>query len=174
MNTLVDANTSIGVARHVSEVVHYKPATDDQYDVFWQLLQREAADYMVRTLELMQMSSEEFLQLFRTVGQVYGIYCEDVLAGFYWIEERTPIAHLHGLILERVYQGRGIGTQVLMMLADGYKGVMDAIELGVHASNVGARRLYARLGYQIVKSLPDLDFCIMQLPLAPPESSIFS
>ena len=153
-------------------MLHYKPAADDQYNVFWQLLQREAADYMVRTLELMQMSGEEFLQLFRTVGQVYGIYCGDALAGFFWIEERTPIAHLHGLILDRAFQGRGIGTQVLTMLADRYTGNMDAIELGVHASNVEARRLYAKLGYQTVKSLPDLDFHIMQLPLAPPESSV--
>jgi len=145
----------------------YKPATGDQYDLFWQLLHDEAADYLARTLELIEMSEAEFRRLFGTVGQVYSIYCDDALAGFYWIEERAPIAHLHGLILERAFQGRGIGTQVLTMLADRYTGVMDAIELGVHASNVRARRLYAKLGYQIVKSLPDLDFDVMQHPLPP-------
>ncbi len=143
----------------------YKPAIYEQYDEFWQLMLKEAADYLERTMELMQMTLEEAQHLFKTVGQVCGIYQEDALAGFYWIEERDTVLHLHGLVLASEFQGKGIGTQVLTMLASTYSGKMETIELGVHESNVGARRLYERLGYQVVEYMDDLGFYIMQRSL---------
>jgi ribosomal protein S18 acetylase RimI-like enzyme len=51
------------------------------------------------------------------------------------------------------------------MLADAYKDSMDAIELGVHQSNAGARRLYEKLGFITVKQREDLGFQIMQKQL---------
>jgi len=143
----------------------YKPATGEQYDEFLQLLQQEAADYLERTMELMQMTLEQARHLFETVGQVYGIYQDDKLAGFYWIEEREQVLHLHGLALKKEFQRKGIGTQVLAMLEAGYWGRMQAIELGVHESNAGARALYEKRGYQTVKRLDDLGFYIMQRPM---------
>jgi len=144
----------------------YRPATSGQYDEFFQLMLEEAADYLERTMELIQMTLEEVQHLFRTVGQVYGIYQEDALAGFYWIEERDTILHLHGLVVAGELQGKGIGTQVLTMLASTYSGRMQTIELGVHESNTGARRLYERLGYQTVRYIDDLGFYIMRRSLA--------
>ena len=140
----------------------YKPATYEQYEAFFQLMLKEAADYLERTMELIQMTLEEVQHLFRTVGQVYGIYQEDALAGFYWIEERDNVLHLHGLVLASEFQGKGIGTQVLTMLASNYSGKMQTIELGVYESNIGARRLYERLDYQVVEYKDDLRFYIMQ------------
>ncbi len=137
----------------------YKPATCEQYDVFWQFISREATDYM-------QMTLEEAQHLFGTVGQAYGIYQEDTLAGFYWIEERDNVLQLLGLVLASEFQGKGIGTQVLTMLATTYCGKVETIELGVHELNVRARSLYERLGYQTVRYMDDLGFYIMQCPLA--------
>lgn len=42
---------------------------------------------------------------------------------------------------------------------------MTAIELGVHQSNVKARQLYERVGYQVVKYLDDLGYFVLQRPL---------
>jgi len=149
----------------------YKPATNEQYDEFLQLMLREAADYLARTMELMQMTIEQAQHLFRTTGQVYAIYQEDALVGFYWIEERGNIVHLHGLVLAGEFHGKGIGTQTLTMLAAKYSGKMEAIELGVHESNAKARGLYERLGYQTVRHLDDLGFYIMQRPLVEQQSA---
>ena len=82
----------------------------------------------------MQMSMDEFNHLLRTVGTLCAIY-DKQLAGFYWIEERENVLHLHALLLKRQFQGKGIGTQTLNMLVSKYMGTMRTIELGVHESN---------------------------------------
>jgi ribosomal protein S18 acetylase RimI-like enzyme len=144
----------------------YKPADAEQIEEFLQLLRTEAGDYLDRTAALMQMTWEQFAQLVKTVGQVSGVYRDGDLVGFYWIEERDRVVHLHGLVVKSAHQGQGVGTEVLNMLAQRYTGTIDAIELGVHESNERARALYERLGYQTVKRLDDLGFYIMQKPLA--------
>ena len=124
----------------------YEPARMEQYEEFLQLLRSEVKGYLERTIELMQMTWEEFARLFKTQGQVEGIYQDGQLAGFYWFEERGQILHLHGLIAKEQFRGQGIGTQTLEMLAIRYKTGMTTIELGVQRSNEHARRLYERLG----------------------------
>jgi ribosomal protein S18 acetylase RimI-like enzyme len=143
----------------------YTPIAAAQFDDFLDLLLSEAGDYLPRTLELMGLTLEEAKDLFRRTGQVYAIYEGEAPAGYYWIEERGTVLHLHGLALRGEFQGRGIGTQVLNMLADTYAGKMQAIELGVHESNAKAKRLYEKLGYKTVKRLEELGFYVMQLSL---------
>jgi ribosomal protein S18 acetylase RimI-like enzyme len=144
----------------------YELATAKQINEFVHLMRQDAADYLDRTMELMQMTWPQFDQLVKTVGQVFGIYHDDLLVGFYWVEERDRIVHLHGLVIRSAYQGQGMGTEVLNMLANKYADTMDAIELGVHESNTRAQALYARLGYQTTKHLTDLAFLILQRPLS--------
>jgi ribosomal protein S18 acetylase RimI-like enzyme len=143
----------------------FKPAGLEQYSECMRLMLEEADDYLQGTLKLMQMSVDQFEHLFRTVGRVYYILENEELAGFYWIEERERVLHLHALVLKSPFQGRGIGTQTLHMLASEYSGKMQTIELGVHESNEGAMRMYERNGFKTVKHLDDLRFRIMQKSL---------
>ena len=144
----------------------FEAASAEQCGECMQLMLDEAGSYLQGTLKLMQMSMDEFNHVLRTVGTLYAIYDDEQLAGFYWIEEREKVLHLHALLLKPQFQGKGFGTQVLSMLASKYKGTMTAIELGVHESNEGARRLYERNGFDTVKQLEDLKFRIMQKPLS--------
>jgi ribosomal-protein-alanine N-acetyltransferase len=88
------------------------------------------------------------------------------VAGFCWIEERGRVLHLHGLILRKEFQGRGIGGRVLEMLETRFSGRVDTIELGVHRSNTGAVRLYERTGYRTAETRGDLGFLILRKDLA--------
>ena len=142
--------------------VTYEPAEGNEYDVFLRLMEQHASDYLNRTLTLMEITWESFAHLFNTVGEVYGIYEDGRLAGFYWVEKRDAVLHLHGLILKEGFRGRGIGSRVLRDLEARHSEGVATIELGVHASNRGARRLYERLGYDTVKHLEELGFEIMQ------------
>src|SRR3972149_5238251 len=99
----------------------FRPATPDQYDDFLRVLKTEAAEYLAATLRHMGMTKDEFAHIFRTVGEVRGIYEGEDLAGFYWIEKRQEVLHLHALILKRPSQGRGIGTRVLETLATKFR-----------------------------------------------------
>lgn len=147
-------------------MLSYLPARADQYEELLPLMETDAANYLHDTLSLMQMSRAQFAHLFRTVGEVFTIHQDGQLAGFYWIEERGEVLHLHGLILKASFQGQGIGTQVLQMLLDHYRDRVKAIELGVHQSNERAHKLYQRLGFEEVKFREEVGYYIMQKPLA--------
>jgi len=148
----------------------YQTATPDQIEEFLRLLRLDASDYLERTMQLMDMTWSQFSELVRTVGHVFGVYRGNELVGFYWIEERERIVHLHGLVIRSAYQNQGIGTEILTTLAHRYAGMMDAIELGVHESNARARALYERLGYRTVKHLADLGFYVLQRSLLEKET----
>jgi ribosomal protein S18 acetylase RimI-like enzyme len=143
-------------------MLSYRPAAAEQYDGFFQLMAAESKDYLDSTLQLMGADWDRFAQLFHTVGQVFGIYSEDGCAGFYWVEVRDAVLHLHGLILSPEFQGKGIGKQVLADLEAKYQGDVEAIELGVHRSNQRALTLYQQAGFETVKTLEELGFLILQ------------
>jgi len=144
----------------------FEAAFPEQYDDCVKLMMDEAGDYLRGTLKLMQISVDEFNHLLRTVGRLYAIYDDKQMAGFYWIEEREKVLHLHALLLKKHFQGKGIGTQTLNMLASKYKGRLTTIELGVHESNEAAIRMYERNGFSTVRQLEDLKFRIMQKDLS--------
>jgi ribosomal protein S18 acetylase RimI-like enzyme len=143
----------------------YRPAAPEQYDEFFQLMATESRDYLDTTLQLMDADWDMFAQQFRTVGQVCGIYSEDGWAGFYWIEVRDAVLHIHGLILRPEFQGTGIGRQVLADLEAQYQDRVEAIELGVHRSNQRALALYQKTGFETVKTLEELGFLVLQKKL---------
>jgi ribosomal protein S18 acetylase RimI-like enzyme len=152
-------------------MIIYSPPSPEQYDEFLQMMWDDGQAYWENTMCIMQMTWEEYAQIFRTRGEVKAIYLDDNLTGFYWIEEREDNLHLHGLILKTIFQRQGIGTAVLTRLVEKYTGKLGKIELGVYQTNSGAIRLYEKMGFQITRSLDDLRFYIMQKPLTPlPES----
>jgi ribosomal protein S18 acetylase RimI-like enzyme len=146
-------------------MLKFTAATPEQYDQFLQMMWEDGQEFLQNAMRVMQMTWDEYAQIFKTRGVVRAIDQDADLAGFYWVEERENTLHLHGLILKAKFQGQGIGTSVLTMLADSYTGKMDTIELGVDQSNSGAIRLYEKMGYKITRSLDDLHFYIMQKSL---------
>ena len=143
-------------------MLRFEPADEKQYSEFLHLMMNFASDYLEDAMKLMHVSWERFNYLFRTFGEVYGIYVDGELAGFYWIEKRQNVLHLHALVLREEFQGRKIGRSVLLSIEERYRNEADVIELGVHVSNRNGISLYESLGYESVKFLEDLGFYIMQ------------
>ncbi|SYZ72978.1 hypothetical protein TRIP_C21093 [Candidatus Zixiibacteriota bacterium] len=139
-----------------------QPIRAEQYEECMRLMLSQAGTYLERTMELMQMDRRQFGELFRTVGQVFTIRHKSINAGFYWIEAREKILHVHALIIKDEFQGQGLGSAILRRLEKEYRGRMNRIEMGVHTSNERAIALYRRLGYEVHKSLDYLGFLIMQ------------
>ncbi len=151
-------------------MVTYAAPTDDQYGQFLQMMWEDGQEFWENTMRIMQLTWEQYAQIFRTRGEVQAIYQGGQLAGFYWTELRDGTLHLHGIILKPEFQGKGIGTSVLNMLSECYSGKAACIELGVYQANAGAIRLYQRMGFNIMRSLDELHFYIMQKPLTLPGS----
>jgi ribosomal protein S18 acetylase RimI-like enzyme len=124
------------------------------------------AGFMDEALAAVELTREELLRLPWELGEVVAARSGPELAGFYWIEERDRTLHLHALLLEERFRGRGLGARVLRRLGEQYRGRVDAIELGVHERNRAARRLYDRAGFEVVRERPEIGFTIMQRRLA--------
>lgn len=144
----------------------FMPLRAQDYDEALELMQKEMLEYLLEVSRALGLSWKDFSQIFRSRGQTFGIYHNDQLAGFWWIEERDDVVHLHALVIKEAYRGQGLGTKVLKQLETEFAGRKKAIELGVHRSNHRAKRLYEKMGYQVVASLSDLGFYIMQRTLS--------
>lgn len=149
----------------------YKKASESDYTEFMELVRADAGEYLEHAMKLLRMDWKKFEHLFRTVGEVCGIYSDGELAGFYWVEHRDDVLHIHGLILKDSFQDRGIGTEVLGELEERFSGVVNTLELAVHDSNPRAKELYRRLGFRTVRRLDDEGFDVMQKEVASKDDS---
>lgn len=150
----------------------YELATPEQCDEFLQMMLEEMSGYLEQTIRYMQMTWEEFVELFRARGLVYALYQDGSLAGYYWIELRGRVLHLHGLVILPEFRGCGIGTQVLRKLVREYANRIDAIELGVKDENIRARHLYEQEGFRVTDRLQEIGFTIMQKPIPAQDSTL--
>ncbi len=143
----------------------FKPASIEELDELFILMRQETSEYLKDSLWQIGMSEAAFQAQFKAVGSIYLIIVDNQQAGFYWVEKRETILHLHGIILRREYQGRGLGYQVMKMLEYRHGEGVTAIELGVSRFNHQAHHLYEQLGYRVVDRLNGLEFDIMRKPL---------
>jgi ribosomal protein S18 acetylase RimI-like enzyme len=102
---------------------------------------------------------------------VHAITAADVVAGYCWIELRETSLHIHALILLPGQRGRGVGRAALGAIEEKFRGRFTLLELGVAATNSGARRLYRRCGYRTEQLLPELGYEIMRKRIGPEDPS---
>ncbi len=138
----------------------------DELDKLFDLMRNEASEYLKDSLWLIGLTVSAFRAKFKSVGEVVEVLSDEEPAGFYWIEKRRDILHLHGIILRREFQGRGLGREAMLRIEEEHGRGMSAIELGVYRGNGAARRLYESLGYVVVRQLDDIHFDIMRKTLS--------
>lgn len=143
----------------------YKLADETDLDDLYQMMQDESSDYINDSLWKLGMTDGLYRAKFESVGDVYNIYCEGDLAGFYWVEKREDVLHLHAIILRGQYQGQGLGRQAMEAIIEEHRFGMKTMELGVYHDNFAARRLYEKMGFDVVRFMDDVQFYIMQKDL---------
>jgi GNAT superfamily N-acetyltransferase len=89
------------------------------------------------------LTADEVAQLPHEIGELRTVEEDGATAGDVWLELRGPALHVHALLLEPRFRGRGIGGRVLSELEDEFPGRIDQIELGVEPGNTGAAALRA-------------------------------
>lgn len=143
----------------------YRPAREDELDGFLELMREETKEYLGASARILGVSWLEFIQLFRSRGEVCSIEAEAGNAGFVWLELRERTLHVHTLILRPTHRGRGIAGRLLRQLERDYADRADRLELGVHESNQRARLLYERAGFRVIRRLEGIGFIILQKPV---------
>ncbi len=106
------------------------------------------------------LTADELARLPHEVGELREVEESGEVAGYVWLELRERTLHVHALLLEPQFRGRGIGGRALAGLEDEFRGRIDEIELGVEPGNAPAMRLYERTGFERVGER--LGFMIMR------------
>ena len=117
------------------------------------------------TLAGMGMSREELGRRMSETGEVRTIEVDGEEAGSVWTELRGRTLHLHALLLDEAYRGRGIGARILKLLEEEVAGRADEVELGVEDANLVARRLYEKAGFREARVLPEIGFRVLRKAL---------
>ncbi len=144
----------------------YRTATENDFDVYLDMMYEHAADYLEPSLMLMGIDRDEFSKIFRTVGTVRGIEADGHIAGFYWVEPREETLHIHALIVKPDFQKRGLAHDAMDTIVADCGKEIKRIELGVHRENDRALKVYESAGFKVVRELDEFDFYIMHKDLA--------
>ena len=107
----------------------------------------------------------EFETVAHVVGEVRQLELDGSVAGYVWLEVRDREQHVHALVLEEAFRGRGLGGRALELLLAEHAGNVDVAELGVEPGNAAARSLYEREGFEYTGER--LGFLIMRKQLGP-------
>ena len=89
-------------------------------------------------------------------GRVWDRHHHELLAvagatcGYAVVDVAADAVHVRELVVHPDHQGRGIGTVVLQAAVDEARRLAVPARLQVLQANVGARRLYERVGFQVV------------------------
>ncbi len=147
-------------------MVRFDPVEhQSDYDDLMYLMRKDSSSYMNDTLNKIESSWEKLYAMVQSVGTVYRVIKDEQITGYLWIEERGRVVHIHGLVMKDAYKSKGIATEALTYLEHTYRETKDALELGVHESNIPAKSLYEKLGYETVRRIDQIGFLIMQLNL---------
>lgn len=144
----------------------YRTPNSEEQAVFLEWMREHMAGTVEAVMGSLDVTWEGFADLFRTVGEVRAVSDDGKLAGFLWIEKRERDLHVHGIILRPEFRGRGIGAGIFEGLETEFEGEIDALELGVRASNERAIRFYERIGFGIEKSIEEIGFHVLRKKLA--------
>jgi len=117
---------------------------------------------MEPVLAVMGMSPDEFERRMAETGVVRTVEVDGGKVGFVWTELRGRTLHVHALLLDEAFRGRGIGSTVLRLLESEAAAEADELELGVQDANVAARRLYEKAGFREVRGRPEIGFRVLR------------
>jgi ribosomal protein S18 acetylase RimI-like enzyme len=135
-------------------------ATDKAALLNW--MQTELADQFNRINQVMGISQEQFVQIYRTTGEVRVIRKDHETAGFAWIEKRENALHIHALFILPAFRRRGIGSAFFQELESEFSRKVEFLELGVEEINHNAIALYQKQGFDTFRKIPELGYWVMR------------
>lgn len=153
----------------MDESMNYRGLRMNEYERFFSMMKEKTGAYLEPTLVAMGLDWSCLHDMVSSVGEVRVIDRDGISVGYVWIEKRGSRLHVHGLVIDPVFRGRGIGSSVLRDLEKEFAHQVDFIELGVHDSNRRARSLYEKLGYKLEETRPDAGFLIFRKATASPD-----
>lgn len=100
------------------------------------------------------------------MGKAYIIYLEDSRCGFIWYSSKGKILHINTIIIDKEYQGKGIGSRIFDDIEKLGKSMRyDLLQLGVQGINNNAHDFYIKRGFNDIRYVKEFDTFYMQKKL---------
>jgi GNAT superfamily N-acetyltransferase len=97
------------------------------------------------------------------IGNSYIIYSDDCPCGFFWYILKGKCLHINTVVIDKDYQGKGIGTYVFKEIENlGKSKGYSILELGVQGVNKEAKKFYQNKGFIETGYTKDFDTYYMQ------------
>jgi len=84
-----------------------------------------------------------------TASHVRVVECDRIFAGFIQQRDHEDHAYLLNFALDKTFQSRGIGSQLIELLKDESKQLSKALRLNVFRTNPRAQEFYRRHGFVV-------------------------
>jgi ribosomal protein S18 acetylase RimI-like enzyme len=92
------------------------------------------------------------------IGNSYIIYSDESPCGFFWYIFKGRCLHINTIVIDKKYQGKGIGTSVFKDIETlGKSKGYFFIELGVQGINKQALKFYKNKGFKEISYTKDFD-----------------
>lgn len=144
--------------------MEFRPLETRRFDRFAELFAAFMPPDADEVYAELGLTPEEAARLPHEVGELRQLEEDGSVAGYLWIEVRERTLHVHALLLEEEFRGRGLGARVLAALEEELGGRIEEVELGVLPDNDRALALYAQAGFE--RAGERLGFLIMRKRVA--------
>ena len=149
--------------------IAFRPAADQDFEYCWRLYFNEM-EWIIRELHLDRTSQEVSFQQQWNAAQVQIITLDGADIGWLQTFIEDDALFLAQLYLDRPFQRRGIGTDVMKRLIGEAERCNQVMRLNVVKINP-AVRLYERLGFQIIRE-DDRKFYMKRVRRQPPADQL--
>lgn len=146
----------------------------DGMDIEYKQLETSDYDYISRIVEtnLSEVITKSFNGYFNHVlffnralesGNAYVIFYNMVPCGFIWYSLKGLRLHINTIIIDKEYQGRGIGGKIFSELEIKAKELkIPYLQLGVQGVNKIARDFYKKYGFKDIGYMNEFDTYYME------------
>lgn len=137
--------------------IEYKKLLSTDYEFVSMLIEKNLGDVIRKSFKG-YFNTELFFDRAMNIGNSYMVYKNESPCGFFWYSSRGMSLHINTIVIDKKYQGKGIGTYIideLEKLAKSKK--FEYIELGVQGSNKYAYSFYIKKGFMEFGYTKDFD-----------------
>ncbi len=138
------------MSQQANPSVTFKPATIEDFDFVWRLYRDLMKDLTEDMVGWREDKQHALILSAVAAGSVDIIMIEGQCAGWLETDEDDEALYLHQIYVAPEFQGRGLGSEIMRGLLAEARAKRKPVRLSVMRNNAGAKRLYQRLGFEVI------------------------
>lgn len=142
--------------------IEYKKLETCDYDFVSRIIEENLSEVITQSFNG-YFNNVLFFDRAMETGSSYIIYSNENPCGFIWYSLKGMRLHINTIIIDKNYQGNGIGSSIFRELEIKAKeSKIPFLQLGVQGVNKRARNLYKRLGFKDIGYMREFDTYYME------------